>query len=113
MDQIKSRVVSGVTILDLGGKILYAPDADRLRKAVDDELKNGVKKILLNLAEVIYIDSAGMGAFTTCHAAVKKAGGKLKLLSITKKIHDLLVITILIDTFDNYYTENEAVASFK
>lgn len=113
MAQIKSRVVSGVTVFDLSGKILLGEGDRQLLAAVRDALDNGVKKIVLNLAEVTYIDSAGLGAFSGCKYTVKQEGGKLKLHSIQHKIHDLLVITRLLTDYETYETEKEAIASFK
>ena len=74
---------------------------------------DGRRKILLNLADVNYIDSAGIGELVTAFTTVKKAGGDLKLLSLTKKVHDLLQLTKLFTVFDVYSDENVALASFR
>ena len=108
----KIRHVEGVTILDLGGKITLGEASGDLRKAVQDALAAGSKKILLNLADVSYIDSAGLGELVSAYTTVKNAGGELKLLGLTKKVKDLLVITKLLTVFDVKESEQDALASF-
>ena len=85
----------------------------RLRGAVQEALGAGSKKILLNLADVNYIDSAGLGELVSAYTTVKNAGGQLKLLSFTKKVRDLLVITKLLTVFDVKDTEADAISSFE
>lgn len=108
----KIRHVEGVTILDLGGKITLGESSGELRKAVQDALTAGSKKIVLNLADVNYIDSAGLGELVSAYTTVKNAGGELKLLGLTKKVKDLLVITKLLTVFDVKESEQDAVKSF-
>ena len=108
----KIRHVEGVTVLDLSGRITLGENSGKLRSAVQEALGAGSKKILLNLAEVNYIDSAGLGELVSAFTTVKNAGGELKLLSLTKKVKDLLVITKLLTVFDVKENEKEAIASF-
>ena len=108
----KIRHVDGVTVLDLSGKITLGEASGKLRSAVQESLAAGSKKILLNLADVNYIDSAGLGELVSAFTTVKNAGGELKLLSLTKKVHDLLVITKLLTVFDVKEKESEAIKSF-
>ena len=108
----KIRHVDGVTILDLGGKITLGEASGALRKAVQDALSAGSKKIVLNLADVSYIDSAGLGELVSAYTTVKNAGGELKLLGLTKKVKDLLVITKLLTVFDVKESEQDAIGSF-
>jgi anti-sigma B factor antagonist len=107
----KVRHVDGVTVLDLSGKITLGEASGQLRSAVQEALQ-GSKKILLNLADVNYIDSAGLGELVSAFTTVKNAGGELKLLNLTKKVRDLLVITKLLTVFDVKDNEQEAIQSF-
>jgi anti-sigma B factor antagonist len=110
--KVKTREVSGVTVLDLSGKITLGDGALTLREAVKDTMAKGQKKILVNLADVNYIDSAGIGELVTAFTSVKNAGGSLKLLQLTKKVKDVLQITKLYTVFDVEDDEATAIASF-
>ncbi len=107
-----TREVSGVTIVDLSGKITLGEGGLTLREEVRSLVTAGSKKILLNLAGVNYIDSSGLGELVSAFTAVKNAGGELKLLNLTSKVRDLLVITKLLTVFDVRDDEAAAVASF-
>ncbi len=109
---IGTREVSHVTILDLRGRIVLGEEIDDLRLAVRNLIEEGKKKIILNLAEVDYIDSSGVGELVGCFTAVRKAGGELKLLNLTRKVHDVLHITKLYTVFDIRDDEFHAVKSF-
>ena len=110
--KIVERLVGDVVILDLTGKILIGEGDDLLRDAVTKLADSGKTKILLNLAEVPYVDSAGLGEVVRCYTTVSRKGGKLKLLNLTKKIQDLLAITKLLTVFETYDSEDEAIKSF-
>lgn len=110
--KIVERLVGDVVILDLQGKILIGEGDDQLREAVTKLADSGKMKILLNLAEVPYVDSAGLGEVVRCYTTVSRKGGKLKLLNLTKKIQDLLAITKLLTVFETYENEEEAINSF-
>src|SRR6185295_394277 len=111
--KIVERQVNGVTILDLHGKILIGEGDDALREAVTKLVEGETtKNIVLNLADVPYVDSAGLGEIVRCYTTVSKKGGRLKLLNLTKKIQDLLSITKLLTVFETYDSEDEAVRSF-
>ena len=109
---IKERVVGGVSVLDLSGKIVLGEGDGQVRDRIKDLLADGQKKILLNLGEVNYIDSAGLGAMISSYTTVKRQGGQLKLENLTKRIQDLLAITKLITVFETFDNEAEALASF-
>jgi anti-sigma B factor antagonist len=111
--KIEERAVSGVTILDLQGKMLIGEGDELLREKINQLVENGTGKILLNLAEVPYVDSAGLGEIVRCYTTVSRKNGKLKLLNLTKRIHDLLSITKLLTVFETYENEEDAVKSFK
>ena len=110
--KIVERQVSDVTILDLHGKILIGEGDDALRDAVTKLVDGGKSRILLNLADVPYVDSAGLGEIVRCYTTVSKKGGKLKLLNLTNKVHDLMQITRLYTVFDILDDETVAVKSF-
>jgi anti-sigma B factor antagonist len=110
--KIVERQVGDVIILDLHGKILIGEGDDALREAVTKLVDGGKTRILLNLADVPYVDSAGLGEIVRCYTTVSKKSGKLKLLHLTKKIQDLLSITKLLTVFETFEDEAEAVKSF-
>jgi anti-sigma B factor antagonist len=95
-----SRRVDGVTIMDLSGRITLGEGSVVLRDQIRDLLGKGEKKILLNLGDVTYIDSSGIGELVSAFTTVRNQGGELKLLNLTKKVHDLLQITKLYTVFD-------------
>ncbi len=107
-----TRQVDGVTVLDLSGRIVLGEGSDILRQALSDLLGRGNKKILLNLADVNYIDSSGLGAIVSGYTSVSGKQGQLKLLNLTKKVHDLLQITKLLTVFEVFEDESAAVKSF-
>lgn len=110
--KISTRQVDGVTILDLSGRITLGEGSVQLRNAVRELLGKGSKDILLNLADVNYIDSSGIGELVSAFTAARNQGGELKLLKLTKKVHDLLQITKLYTVFDVKDDEAQAIASF-
>ncbi len=110
--QIEERVVSGVTILDLKGKITLGEGDELLKEKINSLVESGKQKLVLNLGDVPYIDSAGLGEIVRTYTTVSRQGGQLKLLNLTKRIEDLLSITKLLTVFDTYDSEQEAVASF-
>ena len=110
--KFKTREVDGVNVLDLSGKITLGEGSVTLRDAVRDLLSKGQNKILLNLADVNYIDSSGIGELVSAFTTVKNSGGELKLLHLTKKVKDLLQITKLYTVFDVKDDEAAAVSSF-
>jgi len=111
--KLSTRQVDGVTILDCSGRITLGEGSVTLRDTVRDLLSKGNKKIVLNLAEVNYIDSSGIGELVSAFTTTKNQGGELKLLHLTKKVHDLLQITKLYTVFDVKDDEAAAVKSFK
>jgi anti-sigma B factor antagonist len=101
-----------ITMVDLSGRIALGEGSALLRKTIRDLLEDGKSKILLNLGDVTYIDSSGIGELVSGFTAVRSKGGELKLLNLTKKVHDLLQITKLFTVFDVYTDEHTAVRSF-
>ena len=109
---IKERVVESVSVLDLSGKIVLGEGDMQIKERIRDLLSDGQRKILLNLGDVSYIDSAGLGALISSYATVKREGGQLKLVNLTKRVQDLLAITKLITVFDTFDSEKEALDSY-
>jgi anti-sigma B factor antagonist len=110
--QIDQRAVGDVVVLDVKGRITMGEGDELLKDKVNSLVNQGHKKIVLNLAEVPYIDSAGLGEIVRTYTTVSRQGGSLKLLSLTKRITDLLSITKLLTVFETFDSENEAVRSF-
>ncbi len=110
--KLNSREVNDIVIIDLGGQITMGEPCAAIRDEIRDETGHGYKKVLLNLAEVTYIDSAGLGELTAAFTSVKNREGQLKLLNLTKRVHDLMQITKLYTVFDVYDDERKAIASF-
>ena len=107
-----TRQVDSVNVVDLSGRITLGEGCSQLRELIRDLLAKGHKNILLNLGEVTYIDSSGIGELVSGFTAVSNQGGHLKLLNLTKKVHDLLQITKLLTVFDVHDDEAKAIASF-
>ena len=110
---IASREVDGVIVLDLGGRITLGEGSVQLREAIRALIGKGTKNILLNMGNVNYIDSSGLGELVSAFTSAKNQGAEVKLLSLTKKVHDLLQLTKLYVVFDIKDDEASAIASFK
>ena len=111
--QLSERTIGDVVLIDLAGKITLGDGGDAMLKdKVRSLVQQGRKKIVLNLGDVSYIDSAGLGEMVQSYATVNKTGGGLKLLNTTKRIKDLLAITKLLTVFETYDSEADAVTSF-
>jgi anti-sigma B factor antagonist len=109
---LKERQAGDVTILDLSGEVRIGDGAVALRDAIRKLADGGKQKVLLNLAGVKYIDSSGIGELIANYTTVTRQGGQLKLLNLTERIQNLLVITKLLTVFDTYENEAEALQSF-
>jgi anti-sigma B factor antagonist len=110
---ISERMVGDVVIVEVSGKITLGDGGDMaLKDKMGSLIQQGQKKVLLNLGDVSYVDSAGLGEIVQSYATVTKNGGALKLLNVTKRIKDLLSITKLLTVFDTFDSEADAVASF-
>jgi anti-sigma B factor antagonist len=111
--QIAERSAGNVTVLDLSGQITLAKGDDQLLKdKVNSLVHQGNKRILINLADVTHMDSAGLGELVGAYTTVTKSGGSLKLVNLTKRLHDLLSITKLLTVFDTFDSEPEALKAF-
>ena len=110
--QISERSIGDVMVLDLKGKITLGEGDELLKDKINSLLQQGRRKVVLNLEEVPYIDSAGLGQIVGGYTTVTRQGGSLKLLNLTKRITDLLSITKLLTVFETYDNEADAVRSF-
>jgi len=109
---IEERTVGDVVILDLKGKITLGEGDELLKDKVNSLVNQGQRKIVLNFADVPYVDSAGLGEVVRTYTTVSRQGGTLKLLNLTKRITDLLAITKLLTVFETFDTEGDAIKSF-
>ena len=110
--KLSSRQAGGVTVIDISGRVVLGEDTALLRSSIRDLLAQDKKKILLNMGEATHIDSSGLGELVTSCVSVRKAGGDMKLLKLTKKVNDVLQVTKLYTVFDIYDDEGKALKSF-
>ena len=109
---IHKREKEGVTILDLKGRLVVGEPSVRLREKLAEQTTQGVRKVILNLNGVEYIDSTGLGSMVICYTSLQKAGGTMKLLNLTRRNIELLVLTKLSTVFEVFVSEQDAVNSF-
>ena len=110
---VSERQAGDVTILDLSGEVRIGDSSVALRDTIRKLADGGKNKVLLNLAGVKYIDSSGIGELIANYTTISRQGGQLKLLNLTDRIQNLLVITKLLTVFDSYENESEALKSFQ
>jgi anti-sigma B factor antagonist len=111
--KVKTRQVKDVAVVDMSGRITLGEETKLLRDTVQQLLGEGRKKLLLNLGEVTFIDSGGIGELVSAFTSVRNRGGELKLLKLTRRVHDVLQITKLYTVFDINDDEAAAIGSFK
>ena len=110
--EISERTIGALTILDLSGKLTIGDGAQLLKDKSESLVFQDRKQIIVNLAAVPYIDSGGLGQLVACYTTLAKAGGRLTLLKVNTKNHDLLSITKLVSVFETFDTEREAIESY-
>jgi anti-sigma B factor antagonist len=110
--KIDERSVGSVKVLDITGQIKFTQGDEMLKDKIHSVVHQGNTKVLVNLAGVDYVDSAGLGELVGAFTTVKRAGGTMKLLNVTKRMHDLLAITKLLTVFETFDDEQAAVKSF-
>jgi len=110
--KLNTRQIGDVSVVDVAGRITLGEGSSALRDSVREMVSKGQKKILLNLGEVSYIDSSGIGELVSAFTTVTNGGGQLKLLNLTKRVKDLLQITKLYTVFDVHDSEVSAIRSF-
>ena len=111
--KVQTRQVKDVAVVDMSGRITLGEETKLLRDTVQQLLGEGQKKLLLNLGEVTFIDSGGIGELVSAFTSVRNRGGELKLLKLTRRVHDVLQITKLYTVFDINDDEAAAIGSFK
>lgn len=111
--KIVKRQIGDVTVLDVHGALRFGESDNMLRDAVSQLLDSGKRKVLVNLADVPHMDSAGLGEVVRCYATVGRTGGTMKLVNLTARIRDLLTITKLLTVFETYDSEDLAIRSFQ
>jgi anti-sigma B factor antagonist len=109
---ISQRIVNGVAVVDLNGRVTLGEGAEMLRDKINSLLHQNHRNLILNLSGVDYLDSAGLGEIVGTYATVRRQGGSLKLVGLTNRIRDLLSITKLLTVFDTFDSEQDAVRSF-
>ena len=107
--QIAERSAGNVTVLDLSGQITFTQGDQQFKDKINSLVHQGHKNILVNMANVTHVDSAGLGELVGAYTTVTKAGGSMKLVNLTKKLHDLLTITKLLTVFDTFESEQDAL----
>ena len=110
--KLSTREVQGVTVVEAVGRIVLGEETNTLREQVKEMLANGKKKIVLNLGQIDFIDSSGLGALVGLYSTAGAQGAQIRLSNITKRFHELLQITKLLTVFDVYQNEELAVSSF-
>jgi anti-sigma B factor antagonist len=110
---VKTRQIDGVTVVDVSGRITLGEGSSAVRDVLRDLISKGEKKLLLNLSEVSYIDSSGIGELVSAYTTISNNGGTLKLIGLTKRVKDLLQITKLYTVFDVHEDEAHAIRSFQ
>ena len=111
--KLSSRQVGDVSVVDVAGRITLGEGSSALRDALREMVNNNHKKILLNLGEVNYIDSGGLGTLVALHTTAHNAGGTIKLANLTKRVGDLLQVTKLLTVFEVHNSEYEALEAFR
>jgi anti-anti-sigma factor len=110
--QIAERSAGNVTVLDLSGQITFTQGDQQVKDKINSLVHQGHKNILVNLSNVTHVDSAGLGELVGAYTTVTKAGGSMKLVGLTKRLHDLLAITKLLTVFDTFDSEQDALTTF-
>lgn len=110
---IKERRINNVLILDVNGKLRLGEGSAEFHTAIRLLAESGEKQILVNLADVSYVDSSGLGELVAGYVALQKSGGELKLLYLTSRVRELMLMTKLLTVFDSYENESEAIKSFE
>jgi anti-sigma B factor antagonist len=111
--KITKRTVDGILAFECNGRIVFGDETSLLRDEVKKAIADGNKRIVLNLSEVNYIDSGGLGTLVALHTTAHVAGGSIKLANLTKRVGDLLQVTKLLTVFEVYNSEYEALESFR
>ena len=110
--KITGSIVDGVSLVSLTGRIVLGEESNALREKLKSLIAGGALKIVLNMAEIDYIDSSGLGTLVAAHLSAQNAGASVRLCNLGKKFHEVMQVTKLLTVFDVYETEAAAVSSF-
>ena len=110
--KIHEKMLEDVLVISLSGKVIGGPELLNVKTAFENAVNQDVRKVLLDLGKVSWMDSSGLGVIVSGHTTLSRAGGALKVLNVTKKIKELFIITKLITIFETFTDEQEALASF-
>jgi anti-sigma B factor antagonist len=110
--KLATQVKEGILVVDCTGRIVFGEESSLLRETVKKAITEN-NRIVMNLGEVNYIDSGGLGTLVALHTTAQNAGGTIKLANLTKRVGDLLQVTKLLTVFDVYDSEAEAIESFR
>lgn len=111
--QIKEKIMGDVAVLTLKGKLMGGPDTMTVHEKVRSLIADKIKKVVIDLGGVKWMNSSGLGVLIACHTSLRNANGELKLASVTDKVQSLFMITKLVTIFQTFETVDRAVASFK
>jgi len=111
--KLTKRTVDGILAIECSGRIVFGDETSLLRDEVKQAVQSGVKRIVLNLSDVNYIDSGGLGTLVALHTTAHNAGGAIKLANLTKRVGDLMQVTKLLTVFEVYNSEYEALEAFR
>jgi len=111
--KLAKRTVDGIVVFGASGRLVFGEESSLLREEVKKAVQEGNKRIVLNLGEVNYIDSGGLGTLVALHTTAHNAGATIKLASLTKRVGDLLQVTKLLTVFEVHNTEQEALDAFR
>ncbi len=111
--KLTKRTVDGILAIECSGRIVFGEESGLLRDEVKQAVQNGIKRIVLNLSDVNYIDSGGLGTLVALHTTAHNAGGAIKLANLTKRVGDLMQVTKLLTVFEVYNSEHEALEAFR
>ena len=111
--KLTKRTVDGILAIECNGRIVFGDESSLLRDDVKKAIAGGAKRIVLNLAEINYIDSGGLGTLVALHTTAHNAGGAIKLANLTRRVGDLLQVTKLLTVFEVHNSEYEALEAFR
>jgi anti-sigma B factor antagonist len=111
--KLAKRTVDGILVIQCSGRIVFGDESGLLRDEVKQAVQNNIKRIVLNLGDVNYIDSGGLGTLVALHTTAHNAGGAIKLANLTKRVGDLMQVTKLLTVFEVHDSEYDALESFR
>jgi anti-sigma B factor antagonist len=111
--KFKSRNVDDITIFDLKGGLEGGPDSYAIKDAIKSQIETGGRKFLFNMDGVGYVNSTGIGIITSVYSTITNAGGHMKICNANSKVSKVMMITKLLEVFDSYYAEDEAIKAFR